>query len=385
MKVFSCSSCRQTVFFESVSCTRCGRALAYLPDRELVSGIELADAPAGTAPGSAAPGRRWRALAAGGAAYRLCRNWTAHGVCNWAVPADDPHELCRACRLNAIIPTLSDPAARAAWARLEAAKRRLVYSLLQLGLPVEPGVEEHERGLSFAFLQDRPQRKVTTGHSRGVITLDIAEADDAKRAEIRVRLGEQYRTLLGHFRHEAGHYYWMRLVSSSGWLPRCRALFGDERADYDAALRRHYAEGAPRGWQERFVSAYASMHPAEDWAETFAHHLHMADTLETAGALGLSVRPGPDTGGGGGLVAPGLDRGGFDALYGGFVPLTMALNELNRSMGLQDAYPFVLSPAAVEKLRFVHDVVRASGPVRAGASDAGAAPPGPGTQRSAPP
>ncbi|MFL5274182.1 MAG: putative zinc-binding metallopeptidase [Anaeromyxobacteraceae bacterium] len=363
MKIFSCSTCHQTVFFENVSCTRCGHALAYLPDRGLVSGIEPVDAPESTTPADAPPGQRWRALAADGAEYRLCRNGTEYGVCNWAVPAEDAHELCRACRLNVLIPPLGDPAARAAWALIEAAKRRLVYSLLQLGLPVDPRFDDPQRGLAFRFMKELPGEKVTTGHADGVITLDVAEASDPHRESTRVKLGEPYRTLLGHFRHEIGHYYWLRLVSATPWLSRCRERFGDDRADYAEALRVHYERGAPAGWQERFVSAYASMHPAEDWAETFAHHLHLVDTLETARALGLSVRAEPTAQGDVPLpkvAARAVDPGDFDALLGAFVPLTLALNELNRSMGLQDTYPFVLSPPAIDKLRFVHEVVAAN-------------------------
>lgn len=365
MKLFSCSNCDQLVFFESVSCTRCGQALAYLPDRELMSGIERWPT-AGPSPGSAARGKLWRALAAGGAAYRLCRNWTEHSVCNWTVPADDPQELCRACRLNDVIPDLSDPAARDAWQRVEGAKRRLVYTLLRLGLQAEPKAPGDDRGLSFSFLQDRPEKKVLTGHDAGAITLNIAEADDAFREKTRVELGEAYRTLLGHLRHEVGHYYWLRLVDGTSWLPRCRDLFGDERADYAGALQRHYHRGAPPDWQTRFVSAYASMHPAEDWAETFAHYLHMVDTLETARAHGLSVRPDPTAAHSTAERRPkvssrSLDFHDFEDLLAGFVPLTITLNDLNRSMGLADSYPFVLAPAAVTKLRFVHDVVEASG------------------------
>ena len=365
MKVFACSTCQQLVFFENVACTRCGQALAYLPDCELMSGIEPIGAPTGTLPGRAPPAQLWRALARDGAAYRLCRNWTDHAECNWAVPADDPHEFCRACRLNLIIPQLSDPVARAAWARLESAKRRLIYSLLRLGLPIEPKPEAKEPGLAFSFMQDRADKKVRTGHDDGVITINIAEADDPFREKMRIQLGEVYRTVLGHFRHEIGHYYWTRLVRSTDWLPRCRELFGDERADYAEAVKRHYEAGPPPDWQVRFVSTYASTHPWEDWAETFAHYLHVVDTLETAQAHGLSVRPEPTTGRAQvptpAISSPRLDFHDFEDLLNGFAPLTLALNDLNRSMGLHDPYPFVLSPAAVEKLRFVHEVVEASG------------------------
>ena len=359
MKLFACSTCQQVVFFENVACTRCGQALAYLPDRERMSGIEPVDGGPGTPPG-ARPDRLGRAAAAGGAAYRLCRNWTDHSVCNWAVPAEDPHELCRACRLNLVIPQLSDPAAAAAWARLEAAKRRLVYSLLQLGLRVEPRADDAERGLAFSFKQDLPDEKVRTGHDDGVITINLAEADDAFREKMRVQLGEPYRTVLGHFRHEIGHYYWARLVDGTPWLPRSREAFGDERADYAAALGRHYSAGAPPDWPSRFVSAYASAHPWEDWAETFAHYLHVVDTLETARAHDVRVRPAPAPAGGPAVSARRVDLDDFDDLMSAFVPLTVTLNELNRSMGLHDPYPFVLSSAALDKLRLVHEVVRAS-------------------------
>lgn len=361
MNLFACSTCHQLVFFENDVCTRCGQALAYLPDRELVAGI--APAPP-VAPGEPPHAQLWRAVSGEGASYRRCRNWTDHAVCNWAVPADDAHELCQSCRLNLVIPQLSDPAAREAWARLERAKRRLVYSLTRLRLPLEPKAEAPDTGLGFSFMQDVADQKVWTGHSDGVITINIAEADDPFREKMRVQLGETYRTLLGHFRHEVGHYYWARLIDATPWLERCREIFGDDRAGYSEAVKRHYDAGAPADWPDRFVSAYASMHPWEDWAETFAHYLHMVDTLDTARAHGLSVRPLAATEEAS-VEAPSVsarrvDARAFEDLVSGFVPLTVALNDLNRSMGLHDPYPFVLSPAAVGKLRFVHDVLQAS-------------------------
>jgi hypothetical protein len=48
---------------------------------------------------------------------------------------------------------------------------------------------------------------------------------------------------------------------------------------------------------------------------------------------------------------------GFDRILQNWLPLTYALNELNRGMGLPDLYPFVLSAPAIEKLRFVHEVL----------------------------
>jgi hypothetical protein len=351
MRIFSCSVCQQLLFFENVTCSRCGHALAYLPEHRVVSALE----PAGGAAGD------WIALApvAKGARYRLCRNGVDHGVCNWALPSRSEAALCAACDLNEIIPNLSEPGALDAWQRLEIAKRRLLYTLLDLGLPVVPR-RRSECGLAFSFMQDEAERKVLTGHNDGLITINIAEADDPFRETVRKQLGETYRTLLGHLRHEAGHYYWDCLLRDSPQLPAFRALFGDERADYAAASERHYARGAHEEWSLRFVSAYASMHPWEDWAETFAHYLHMVDTLETARSYGLALAPRPV---GGGAAAPvktkRLQLGDFDDLTNAWFPLTVALNSLNRSMGLQDVYPFVLSPTSIAKLRFVHDLVEA--------------------------
>ncbi len=224
------------------------------------------------------------------ATYRLCANSTQFGVCNWAVPADDDNPLCDACRLNRMVPDASDPATLEKWRRLEIAKRRLLYTLFALGLPVEP-VKDDDPGLAFSFMADRPDVPVVTGHADGLVTINISEADDAYRERMREEMGEAYRTLLGHVRHEVGHYYWDRLIRESSWLEPFRQAFGDERADYGEAMKRHYEQGPPDNWQESYVSAYATMHPWEDWAETFAHYLHMTDTLDTAASYGLSLEP----------------------------------------------------------------------------------------------
>jgi hypothetical protein len=292
---------------------------------------------------------------------RRCGNHL-DGACNWAVLEADPHPFCQACRLNEVIPNLSEPKNRDAWIRIEQAKRRLVYQLLALGLPVEPR-SEYPRGLSFAFKQDLPGgEKVMIGQEAGLITLNIAEADSPFREKTRLSLGESYRTLLGHFRHEIGHYYFERIVEGSSFIQPFRELFGDERASYDDALTVHYRDGAPGDWSTRFVSSYATMHPHEDWAESWAHYLHMVDTLETARSFGLALRS---------HVAKGkhklevatrkLDFDDFDELSQAWVPLTIALNSLNRSMGLPDLYPFVVPEAALRKIRFLHDVIEKSG------------------------
>jgi hypothetical protein len=352
MRVFHCDHCGQLLFFENTQCLSCGRQAAYLPDLRVVGSLD----PAGSA---------WRSpLSRASGPYRLCANYTAHRVCNWAIPEADVHDLCLSCRLTRVIPDLDVPWHREAWYRLEVAKRRLVVTLFALGLPLVSREDDPQGGLSFEFKADPvdpAQPRVLTGHAHGVITVNVAEADDAERERRRTSMHEPYRTLLGHMRHECGHHYWDLLVSGRPPLEAFRRLFGDEQCDYGDALRAHYANGAPPDWQQRFVSAYASAHPWEDWAETWAHYLHMVDTLETASACGLSLRPprrDEPT-----LPAPPPSapaRTPFDDLVDSWFPLTYALNNLNRGLGLADAYPFVLSTPAIDKLRFVHELVTSS-------------------------
>jgi hypothetical protein len=346
MKLFSCQGCGQLLYFENYRCENCGRALGYLPDLTEISALDPLD------------GGGWTVLAAQGIAYKFCKNNLA-GVCNWMVPAHSAEEFCAACRHNRVIPDLSVPENGPLWGKIEAAKHRLFYSLLRLGLPLENRTDDPERGLAFDFLSDPPESHahgVMTGHDNGLITLALREADDAVREKVRGEMGEPYRTLLGHMRHESGHYFWDRLVATDdARLEDFRALFGDDRLDYDAALQKHYNEGAPQGWQDDFVSVYATTHPWEDFAETWAHYLHIVDTLETAGAFGLKVKPRRARG----ALAANIDFDPYrtakmDTLIDAWLPIEFATNSLNRSMGQIDLYPFVLSPKVIEKLAFVH-------------------------------
>jgi len=351
MRLFTCGACGQTVFFENVRCTECGHALAFLPDVRRVSAVEAVDNEPGlvVALGGKADGQR----------YRLCANSADFGICNWAIPSSDSEPLCECCRLNDVIPDLSKPENMSAWKQLENGKRRLFYTLRGLGLPIE-SASERKNGLVFKFMEDAPDGsvKVFTGHNDGEITINVAEADDPFREKLRKQLGEGYRTVLGHFRHEIGHYYWDRLVKDSIWLPACRRLFGDERVSYEESVKNHYANPPPSDWPLHYVSSYATMHPWEDWAETWAHYLHMVDTLETARGYGVVLRPKPlDGSPKTALAARTLDFDDFDDLLRGWVPLTVALNSLTRSMGIIDPYPFVLSADVIEKLRFIHDVI----------------------------
>lgn len=343
MKIFHCDSCDQMVYFENVQCVSCGSVLAYSPGDGCMVALQPAEGV-------------WR-RAGTGMLYRLCENYASHQVCNWALRAEDANVFCSCCRLNRVIPDLSVPGNLEAWGRVEVAKRRLMYSLLLLGLPVVSKLEDPAGGLAFEFLGDAPGgQTVLTGHDDGLVTLNIAEADDAQREKRRLALGEPYRTLLGHFRHEIGHYYWDRLILPGARLEDFRVLFGDERRDYNEALQVHYSAGAPANWQDSFITAYATAHPWEDWAETWAHYLHMSDAIEVAASCGLSMRPGrrnePAL-----ETAPAAAQSGFEALMDAWFPLTYVVNNLNRGLGLPDGYPFVLSPSAVEKLRFVHDTI----------------------------
>jgi hypothetical protein len=348
MKLFECQSCRQPLYFENTRCESCGRRLGYLPSRDTVTALQ-------------ADNGGWRALAEPKGNYRYCAN-VEHNVCNWLVPFDHPEQYCAACRHNRTIPDLSQPLNLARWRKIEVAKHRLFYTLLKLRLPLATRAEDAEEGLAFDFIADRAGSRdhasVITGHARGLITINLAEADDPERERQRFEMGEAYRTVLGHFRHEIAHYYWARMVARSSSLQEFRNIFGDERKDYVAALQKHYAEGPPRDWPEHFVTGYASVHPWEDFAETWAHYFHMVDTLETAGGFGLSLWP---------QVAKGVElaakidfdphHAALDRIIEAWLPLTFAVNSINRSMGLPDLYPFVLAPAVIVKLAFVHRLI----------------------------
>jgi hypothetical protein len=343
MKLFECQNCAQPLYFENTRCESCGLSLGYSPGRATVVAL-------------VPHGKSWAAWADSRDTYRYCAN-AAYGVCNWLVSASSSDELCTACRHNRVIPDLNQSGHLELWRLIEVAKHRLFYTLLKLNLSVKTRVED-PNGLAFDFLADAAAPlptapPVTTGHADGVITINLAEADDAERERQRHQMSEPYRTLLGHFRHESAHYYWNRLVAGSTKLDEFRQIFGDERTDYAEALQRYYASGAPADWAQHYVSAYATAHPWEDFAETWAHYLHMVDTLETAGSFGLAVMPKALKG----LTA----RIDFDAhradiaqLVDSWIPLTFAANSMNRSMGLPDLYPFVLSPPAITKLAFIH-------------------------------
>ncbi len=352
MKLFECQNCKQLLYFENTLCESCQSTLGFDPESSELLAL------------SHAGGDHWHGFNAPQPHYRFCAN-SQYGVCNWLVPADSGDAFCLACQLNRTIPDLSVPHHLNDWHKLERAKHRLIYALLRLNLPVVSRFKQPDIGLIFDFLANdggafRESAQVMTGHAQGLITINVAEADDVERERQRLTMAEPYRTLLGHFRHESGHYYWEWLARDGEWLAQFRQHFGHEQLDYNQALDRHYTQGPPSDWRDRFISAYASTHPWEDWAETWTHYLHIIDTLETANAFGMQIWPrfGNDASLYTRLDFDPYEQTRLESLVAAWLPLTYAMNSLSRSMGQHDLYPFVLVPAVLEKMRFVHQSVR---------------------------
>jgi hypothetical protein len=331
MRDFACPTCGQRLAFENSVCLSCLTPIGF----DLAARDFAALGPQG--------------VTVLGTARQMCANMHVAG-CNWLVPVGGS-PLCRSCSLTRTRPNDGDPALPA-FAEAEAAKRRLVVELIELSLPINDRVADPNRGLTFDLLSST-QEPVITGHDEGVITLDLAEGDDVHREQLRVSMDEPYRTLLGHFRHETGHYFYFVLAETGPARAEFEQLFGDPDLDYQAALDRHYSQGAPVGWEQDYVSSYATMHPAEDWAETFAHYLHIRDTIDTAAAFGFA--PAGAT-----ASHPLAGDAGFDRMIQLWLPLAWSLNMINRSMGHKDLYPFVLPPRVLDKMRLVHKLVAAS-------------------------
>lgn len=349
MRLFKCD-CGHPVFFENTICLSCGAATGFDPAVRTILSLE-----------TAADGTLKRKDGgADGPGWKFCSNLHTCG-CNWLLPADSTLTLCEACLTTRTIPALATPRSQLRWQRVEAAKRRLLFTLLDLGLwgassPIRPAIP-----LTFDLLEPETGQMVMTGHQTGIVTLNLAEADDDAREQTRVSLHEPYRTLAGHFRHEVGHYFWELLIRNSPHLPSFRKYFGNESADYDQSVQRHYAQGPAADWALSYVSAYATMHPWEDWAETWAHCMHMHDTLETADNASLSSR----------TIGAKHDVADFEGIEGAtqanaldFVyrverwsSIGILCNELSRSMGQPDVYPFALTVPMLRKLFFIERII----------------------------
>jgi len=347
MKIYTCHNCKHPLYFENTVCLHCNHEIGF--DATTLEMITL----------QTNDHIHYTDVTNTNMGYRFCANHQP-GTCNWLIPAPDNSLFCSACALNRVIPDLSTTENNHRWKAMEIAKHRLMYSLLRLQIAVKAKNGEEIEGIAFDFRDNiSPDEMVLTGHDNGVITININEADEGLRTLSKQNLGEKYRTLLGHFRHEVGHYFWDVFFTDEQWLQRFRQLFGEETVDYGEALQHYYSTIAPVNWSDNYISPYATAHPWEDWAETWAHYLHMMDTLETAHSFGIKINPYN--------ALSELDMQAniqkdpyqviqFDEILKMWLPLTFAVNSLNRSMGHPDFYPFVISPAVVNKLKFIHEL-----------------------------
>ena len=347
MRPFACPRCQTPLYFENFQCTGCGAQLGFVPGQRLLLAFEAPHHQGGS----------WVPAGWHGPAHRACANRMNHGVCNWMLDADDPSLYCRSCRLNELIPDLTLPRHLDMWADMERAKRRALHDLLALGLV--PGPKRDARdvwGLSIRIEAPLPGGSpVLTGHKEGRITLNLREADSSFREAERERWSEPWRTLLGHLRHELSHYLYYRWVAQDTvGQHKVYQVFGDMQADYEDALARHRLHGPRPGWQEHFVSAYASAHPHEDWAETCAHTLLVLDALDTAQTWGLGLDSAYGEVHAASLAQPGLLK---ERIQQHWLPLARFLNAMSRGLGLPDNYPFILPEPVLQKMTTVADVL----------------------------
>lgn len=346
MRTFTCQ-CGNILFFDNSVCLQCQLEVGYDPASDEMKPLDEN--------------------------FQRCANGSQYGVCNWLVPTGTPDTLCLSCRLNRTIPDLNVPGNHDAWHRIELAKRRTLFTLAHLGLRPPSKLDDSEQGLAFDFLRPDPGCTVLTGHDDGVITLNVDEAEGSTRERQRELLGESWRTLSGHFAHESAHYYWDRFFrgrpDDDPYVVGFRTIFGDDRKDYAAELARHYSQG-PSGAaaSPEFISAYAAVHPWEDWAEVWSHYLHMIDGTETARNFGFDSKrvrmpftPLPEDAA---SLPESLEWESPDEgpeLLGklhAWAKLAPAINELGASLGHPNLYPFVFSGPIIRKFCFVHHVIR---------------------------
>ncbi|WP_405562393.1 putative zinc-binding metallopeptidase [Polaribacter sp. Asnod6-C07] len=331
MNIFQCPNCSNTVYFENTSCENCESTLGYHLDSD---NFKIPD----------------------NNSLKFCKNYI-YDNCNWLINVSDENDFCTACQLNRTIPNKRDLDDFNKWEQLEFAKHRLIYQLYKLKLPLV-AKNLNDKGIAFDFLSENNKENKLTGHADGVVTIILSEADAVHRAQLKKLMNEPYRTLLGHFRHEIGHYYWM-LFFEKEHLQSFRNLFGDERKDYGKSLEAHYKNGEQKDWNVNFISNYASSHPWEDWAETWAHYLHIMDTLETASSLGISFTKSKT------ILSKDCVSNfddpykikDFRKIFDASITLTSAANSLNRAMGLPDIYPFVIPEPVYFKLEFIHNLL----------------------------
>ncbi|PLW77234.1 zinc-binding metallopeptidase family protein [Cohaesibacter celericrescens] len=353
MRLYKCDISGMPLYFDSHSSVGANNApVGFAPDTLTAHRLEEVGDGLFKIPGR--PIKRWR----------YCANAPFDGS-NWLVEADDPNPFAIPARYNRATPNTDSPEGINRFHKLGAAQRHLFYSILRFGLPCPGRREDAQTGLVFDFLEDKVGEDGTlipaiTAHENGLISLRAAEADDAVRESVRISMGEPYRTLLGHFRHEMGHFYFAQLVEKNHMLDEARMLFGDERKDYAEALKQNYEQGPPSDWQERFISTYASCHPSEDFAECWAHYFHIVDTLESVKSFGMSLEPLRHRSLDAELEFDPYASTSAEELVEVWVPISIALNTFQRSMGQRDMYPFVMPPPVVKKLDFINRLIARS-------------------------
>lgn len=331
------------LYFENTKCENCGNISGYRDiDRQMLTFN---------------PAEPRMISDKEGISYKYCKN-NEYEVCNWLIPLEANYRYCTACQLNRTIPNLSNVKNFDKWRNLEVAKHRLIYQLQKLKLSFPSKLKDKENGLCFDFVSRHKNADLMTGHANGAITILLSEADSVEREKRRKELLEPYRTLIGHLRHECGHYFWERLVEPNRVaLESFRSIFGDERNSYKAALDIYYQKPPNENWRTSFISKYATAHPWEDWAETWAHYLHIMDMVETAYFFRLKVEPTLEQSEQELNTSISFDPYNvedFDKIIATSGPLSFAVNSINRAMGHQDAYPFVITPPVVDKLKFIH-------------------------------
>lgn len=354
MKTSICQ-CGNRIFFDNSHCQSCHSELGFIVDDGALSSLTLLD------------DNRWVAHV-NQRHYRKCYNYTVNRNCNWMIADDDANKFCLSCRMSEVIPNLRKSENIERWNKIERAKRRLVYSLIRLELPFKDKQTDPLNGLSFRLMEDNKHYSefasgpveslhIVTGHRNSTITLNIAEADTVFREKVRTRMQERYRTILGHLRHESGHFFWEKLVRNTNFYQEFQRLFGDEKLDYQTALARYYKHGPVDDWQLYCVSAYASSHPWEDFAECWAHYLHIIDTLETTYDFGGEIYTSEYLVIGQRFDKKYLSTVMINQLLDEWSTLAILLNEMNRSLGLADAYPFLMTDLIIGKMAFIHKIV----------------------------
>ena len=330
---FFCA-CGAPVFFDSNECKACQRKIAFNPATLRFHPLEQVSNNVSSI--DVEP------------SWHLCENGVHYDVCNWLRPSSAESKLCFACQFNRYIPNLSRANNTRLWRVLELNKRHLLLNLITLGIPCINSWNAPNEGFLFDFLEDfrdgiEEGTFVTTGYAGGIITINILEAEPLSRVAQQQASNEVYRTVLGHMRHEIGHHFFQCIKGDQMLHSNFEQKFGSSSLDYNNALAEFYASGPDVNWSEYCITAYASAHPMEDWAETWSHYLHIYDALDTAFNFGL-VSENPN-------VLSIHDK------ISHWRQFSVALNEMNRSMGMSDIYPFVINAQVEDKLAFVEKAI----------------------------